>query len=153
EELPAPAGRTQGEVLRRVGGGQPTLPLPPFANGQFKLEENETIVLVGQENFVREQKAGELEAQLAAAYPTRAPRFRSMAWEADTVYEQWRDLNFGPWAAQIEAAGATIIVAQFGQIEALDGPGRLTEFTAAYHRLLDQLATRTRRLVLISPMP
>jgi hypothetical protein len=76
-----------------------------------------------------------------------------MAWEADTVYEQWRDLNFGSWARQIESANATIIVAQFGQMEALDGAARLPEFVVAYHRLLDQFAARTRRLVLVSPMP
>ncbi len=30
---------------------------------------------------------------------------------------------------------------------------RLPEFTAAYHRLLDQFAARTKKLVLVSPMP
>ncbi len=153
EELPTPVGRTPSEVLRRFGEGQPIIPLPPFPAGKFQLVSNETVVLIGQENFVREQKAGELEAQLASAFAGKAPRFRSMAWEADTVYEQWRDLNFGPWAGQVESAGATVIMAQFGQIEALDGVRRLAEFTTAYHRLLDQFATRTRRLVLISPMP
>lgn len=153
EEGPAVAGKTQAEVLRRFGDGQPGLPAPPFPAGVFQVTPGETIVLAGQENLVREQKAGELEALLANALAEKAPRFRSMAWEADTVYEQWRDLNFGPWAAQLEAAGATMVIAQFGQIEALDGPGRLTEFTAAYHRLLDQFATRTRRIVLLSPMP
>ena len=153
EELPAPAGRTQAEVLRRFGEGQPGLALAPFPDGKFQLGPNETVVLIGQENFVREQKAGELEGQLASAFAEKAPRFRPMAWEADTVYEQWRDLNFGPWAGQIESAGATVIMAQFGQMEALDGVKRLAEFTAAYHRLLDQFATRTRRLVLIAPMP
>ncbi len=153
EELPVPAGRTQAEVLRRFGDGQPALPLAPLPDAKFQLGANETVVLIGQENLVREQKAGELEAQLAAAFAEKQPRFRPMAWEADTVYEQWRDLNFGSWAGQIESAGATVIMAQFGQMEALDGVKRLAEFTAAYHRLLDQFAPRTRRLVLIAPMP
>ncbi len=153
EELPAPAGRTQTEIFRRFGEGQPRAALAPFPDGKFQLGSNETVVFIGQENFVREQRAGELEAQLASAFAEKAPRFRPMAWEADTVYEQWRDLNFGPWAGQIESAGATAVIAQFGQMEALDGVGRLSEFTAAYHRLLDQFATRTRRLVLIAPMP
>jgi putative membrane-bound dehydrogenase-like protein len=153
EELPAPAGRTQAEVLRRFGEGQPALPLPPWPDGKFRLQDRETIVLLGQENFVREQKAGELEGLLTTAFPRQAPRFRSMAWEADTVYEQWRDLNFGPWSGQLEAANATAVLAQFGQMEALDGTNRLAEFTVAYHRLLDQMAGRTRRLVLIGPMP
>lgn len=153
EEFTPSAERTATEVMHRFGDGQPALPASPFPNGRFQLGAGETVVLVGQENLVREQKAGELEAQLASAFGDRAPRFRSMAWEADTVYEQWRDLNFGPWAGQIESAGAKVVMAQFGQMEALDGVGRLAEFTAAYHRLLDQFATRTRRLVLIAPMP
>src|SRR5262249_11839867 len=87
------------------------------------------------------------------AFAGKRPRFRSMAWQADTVYEQWRDLNFGSWAAQLETAGATMVIAQFGQMEALDGVGRLPEFTAAYHRLLDQFSLRTGRVVLVSPTP
>ena len=51
-----------------------------------------------------------------------------MAWEGDTVYEQWRDLNFGSWAQQLDTASATIVAAQFGQVEALDGVARLPEF-------------------------
>jgi putative membrane-bound dehydrogenase-like protein len=153
EELPNPTVPTQGEILGRFGEIELKAPIPAFPNGTFEVQTNEVIVLVGQENFVREQKAGELESRLASAFAEKRPRFRSMAWQADTVYEQWRDLNFGSWAAQLETAGATMVVAQFGQIEALDGVGRLPEFTAAYHRLLDQFAGRTRRLVLVSPIP
>lgn len=153
EELPASAVPPEAEILSRFGRAQPGLPIGPFADGKFALGTNEVVVFVGQENSVRESKAGELEALLASAFAAKAPRFRSMAWEADTVYEQWRDLNFGSWARQLEAAGATIVVAQFGQMEALDGVARLPEFTAAYHRLLDQFAARTRKVVLVSPMP
>jgi putative membrane-bound dehydrogenase-like protein len=153
EELPNPNVPTGTEVLSRFGDGQPTIPLPPFANRKFALGEKDIVVFVGQENFVRDQKVGEIESMLASAFAAQNPRFRSMAWEADTVYEQWRDLNFGSWARQLETAGATMVVAQFGQMEALDGVKRLPEFIAAYHRLLDQLAARTRRLVLVSPMP
>jgi len=153
EELPKPSVPTVTEVLSRFGDGQPGAPLPPFANGRFTLDEKDVVVFVGQENFVRDQKAGEIESMLASAFAAQNPRFRSMAWEADTVYEQWRDLNFGSWTRQLETAGATVVIAQFGQMEALDGVKRLPEFVAAYHRLLDQFAGRTRRLVLVSPMP
>ena len=153
EELPDPVVPPQGEILSRFGRAQPSVPLAPFDAGEFSLGEGEVVALVGQENLVREQKAGELEAMLASAFAAQRPRFRPMAWEADTVYQQWRDLNFGDWSQQLETAGAGIVIAQFGQMEALDGVGRLPEFRAAYHRLLDQFASRTRRLVLISPMP
>jgi putative membrane-bound dehydrogenase-like protein len=153
EELPAPGIPTEAEILSRFGEGQPVAPLPAFPGGQFQLIDNEVAVFIGQENFVRDGKSGELESRLTAQFASKRPRFRTMSWEADTVYEQWRDLNFGAWTPQLERAGATLVIAQYGQMEALDGPGRLTEFTAAYHRLLDQFAARTRRLVLVSPMP
>ena len=153
EELGRPAIPAESEVLGRFGDAQPMLPPGPFEEGRFALGQGETIAFVGQENTVRHQKSGDLEALLAVAFADQKPRFRWMGWEADTVYEQWRDLNFGAWTVQLERAGATVVVAQFGQVEALDGVGRLPEFVAAYHRLLDSLAQRTRRLVLVSPMP
>ncbi len=153
EPLEKPLVPPEADVLRRFGEGQPSVPLPPFVAGKFSVADKDVIIFVGQENFVRDQKAGEIESILALQYSGQKPRFRSMAYEADTVYEQWRDLNFGSWTRQLETAEATIVICQFGQMEALDGQGRLTEFTAAYHRLLDQFAARTRKLVLVSPMP
>ncbi|HIL71594.1 MAG TPA: c-type cytochrome, partial [Verrucomicrobia bacterium] len=143
----------EGEMLSRFGGGQPVVPYPPFEDGTFNLSNRDVVLFVGQENLVREQDAGELEAMLAVGFASQEPRFRSMAWEADTVYDQWRYLNFGSWKRQLETVEASVVVAQFGQMEAFDGVGRLTEFKAAYHRLLDQFAAVTQRLVLISPMP
>ncbi len=153
EALPASAVPPEAERLSRFGRAQPSAPLPGFAGRQFRVEPGEVIAFVGQENFVRDQKAAALEPFLALAFSDQRPRFRPMAWEADTVYEQWRDLNFGGWAEQFTAAGVTAVMAQYGQMEALDGVGRLPEFVAAYHRLLDEFATRTQRVVLISPMP
>ncbi|GDY21764.1 hypothetical protein LBMAG56_31110 [Verrucomicrobiota bacterium] len=151
--LPDSAVPGEAEILSRFGTAQPSAPLGAFSDGKFALGTNEIVVIVWQENFVRDAKAGELEALLASGFAAKKPRFRPMAWEADTVYEQWRDLNFGSWKAQLETAGATVVIAQFGQMEALDGVARLPEFSAAYHRLLDQFAARTRKLVLVSPMP
>lgn len=153
EEMSDDLVPSQAGILQRFGAAEEGRSPRPALAGKFELEANEVVVFTGQANLVREQKAGDLEALLALALRERAPRFRSMAWEADTVYEQWRDLNFGSWAEQLEAAGATVVVAQFGQVEALDGQGRLPEFIAAYHRLLDQFARSTPRLVLLSPTP
>ncbi|MBX7210080.1 MAG: DUF1080 domain-containing protein [Verrucomicrobiaceae bacterium] len=142
------------EVLGRFGNpDNAAVTLPAFKNGKFVMENEDVVVFAGQTNLVREQKSGELESVLASAYAQQKPAFRSMAWEADTVYEQWRDLNFGSWKAQLDAAGATIVVAQFGQMEAFDGVTKLPQFAAAYHRLIDQFVARTPRLVLVSPMP
>lgn len=142
------------QILRRFG--EPDAPKPelkPFKEGRFEVGDAETVVLVGQENFVREAKSGDLEARLLSAYKAKQPKIRSMAWEGDTVYDQWRDLNFGPWKGQLDSVGATTVIVQFGQMEALEGPAQLARFTSAYHRLLDEFAQRTPRLVLVSPMP
>ena len=154
EELPDDVVPEQSVIFRRFGDGEvAAAKLEPFKDGKFELKENEVLVFAGQTNLVREQKRGELEARLIAGYADKKPRFRSMAWEGDTVYEQWRDLNFGAWTGQLESAGATTVIAQFGQVEAFDGAARIPAFTAAYHKLLDEFAARTPRLVLVSPMP
>ena len=143
---------TKEIVLNRFG--QPSSswkPPVPFKEAKFDLLPDEVVVFIGQENLVREAKSGELEARLATAYAAKNPRFRSMAWEADTVHEQWRDLNFGPWKGQLESAGATTLFLQFGQTEALAGSAGLAKFKADYHRLLDELGQHTPRIVLLSP--
>jgi len=154
DALPDDLVPEEREILSRFGDpDSPGVTLPAFGDGRFALEPKEVVVFAGQANLVRDQKTGELESLLAAAYARQAPSFRSMAWEGDTVYEQWRDLNFGDWKAQLDATGASIVVAQFGQVEAFDGAAKLPQFASAYHRLIDQFASRTPRLVLISPMP
>ena len=144
---------TKEAVLNRFGEAKSAWVTPaPFKERKFDLNDNEVVVFIGQENLVREAKSGEIESRLAAAYAAKRPVFRSMAWEADTVHEQWRDLNFGPWKGQLEAAGATTLFLQFGQAEALQGSAGLAKFKSDYHRLLDELGLHTPRIVLLSPV-
>lgn len=143
---------TKETVMNRFGDVKSAwVPPASFKDGKFDLGQDEVVVFIGQENFVREAKSGEIESRLAAAFAARNPVFRSMAWEADTVHEQWRDLNFGPWKGQLEAAGATTLFLQFGQAEALAGQAGLAKFKADYHKLLDDLSRHTPRIVLLSP--
>jgi mono/diheme cytochrome c family protein/glucose/arabinose dehydrogenase len=143
---------TKGDVFNRFGEPKSAwVPPAPFKDGKFSLGQDEVVVFIGQENLVREAKSGALESRLATAFADKNPSFRSMAWEADTVHEQWRDLNFGPWKGQLETAGATTLFVQFGQAEALQGQGGLAKFKADYHKLLDDLSRHTPRIVLLSP--
>lgn len=144
---------TKGDVFNRFGDPKSAwVPPAPFKDGKFTLRQDEVVVFIGQENLVREAKSGEIESRLAAAFAAKNPVFRSMAWEADTVHEQWRDLNFGPWKGQLEAAGATTLFVQFGQADAFKGQGGLAKFKADYHKLLDDLSRHTPRIVLLSPV-
>ena len=143
---------TKETVMNRFGDVKSAwVPPAPFKDRKFELGQNEVVVFIGQENLVREAKSGEIESRLAAGFVTQNPTFRSMAWEADTVHEQWRDLNFGPWKGQLEASGATLLFLQFGQAEALHGSAGLAKFKSDYHRLLDELGRHTPRIVLLSP--
>lgn len=153
EELAADMVPEQTEILQRFGDSVVGAPVAGFKDGKFELGDDEVVVMVGQENLVREQKSGELEARLLTGLGAQGVKVRSMAWEGDTVYEQWRDLNFGSWANQLQTVGADVVVVQFGQTESFDGVGRIAEFKSAYHKFLDEVGTVTKKVVLISPMP
>ncbi|MFT4589864.1 MAG: hypothetical protein ACI8QF_003986, partial [Limisphaerales bacterium] len=137
-------GRVANELL-------PAEPKPPFKDGKFVLEPNNTVVFIGGGNLEAESKHAQIEARLTAAHPKHKLRFRNVAWEGDTVYEQWRDVNFGKWAQQLAYLKADVVFVQFGQMEALDGKVRIPEFTAAYEKLLDEFEKQTKRIVLMSP--
>ena len=62
EELQPSAIPAEAEILSRFGVAQPSVPVGAFADGKFALGTNEVVVFVGQENFVRESKAGEFAA-------------------------------------------------------------------------------------------
>ena len=68
----------------------------PFP-GKFELLPNDVVVFAGGENARVGLDLGYLETLLSLHAPGRGVRFRSMAWEGDTVYEQLRPLNVGSW--------------------------------------------------------
>src|SRR6476660_5311882 len=85
------------------------------------LKKNDVIALVGGEDMVVASEYGYLELLLTRALPDYHLRFRNLAWEGDTVFEQRRDLNFPTWEEQLDKTGATVVIAQFGQMESLAG--------------------------------
>ena len=121
----------------------------PF-EGKFELAAGDVVALVGGANLAAENETGFLETQLILGAPVRV---RNLAWEGDTVFEQRRDLNFGPWKRYLERAGANVVFVQFGQMESLKGEAGLPAFRDAYAKLLDQVSERTKRVVVLSPTP
>ena len=95
------------------------------------LKPNDVIALVGGEDMVAASEYGYLELLLTRALPEYKLKFRSLAWEGDTVFEQRRDLNFPTLEQQLDKIGATVVIAQFGQMESLAGKEKLPEFIAA----------------------
>ena len=111
------------------------------------------VALVGGEAMLAAAEAGYLEAEILRELPGRQLRFRCLAWEGDTVFEQRRDLNFPTIESQIDQVAASVVVAQFGEMESLAGESKLGEFVAAYEGLIDRLAAGgKRRVVLVGPL-
>ena len=104
---------------------------------QLSLQPSDTIVFIDGTNTVRADRHAYLETLMTAAHAELELQYRNLAWEADTVFEQRRPLNFGDWQQQLERAGADVLFVQFGQQEALSGSGNIEEFAAAYRALLD----------------
>jgi len=123
------------------------------------LRPGDVVAFVGGTDLVRMQKAGRVEAALTHRYRGAKPRFRDLAWEGDTVYlqttvaERWRRQAFGDLRGQLKKVEATVVIAQFGKMESLDGADRLEDFTKAYDQLIDQFSADGRRVVLLAPSP
>jgi hypothetical protein len=125
------------------------------ANGADRFfKKDDVIAFVGGEDMVVSSEDGFLETLLTRALPDYHLRFRNLAWEGDTVYAQFRDLNFPSWEEQLDKIGATVVVCQFGQMESLDGKDKLPEFIDAYQKLLGRFrGTKNRRIIIITPTP
>jgi putative heme-binding domain-containing protein len=146
----------------------------------FELKPNDVIALTGGSNMERTRFNGYLQTSLIASKPELRIKVRNFGWEGDTVFEQWRDggnyQNLEPkraqsekrisaetgtdswrqqrdWKQQLSEVGATVVLAQFGQMESLAGVEKLPQFIAAYERLIAEFADEGRRVVLVAPVP
>lgn len=119
----------------------------------FRLTPNDCVALVGGANFERTRFNAFLQTHLLAVPDVKPLRVRNLAWEGDTVFEQWRDVNFPGLVQQLEQLGANVVLVQFGQMECLSGGERLPDFVQAYERLLSGIERPARRIVLFSPQP
>jgi putative heme-binding domain-containing protein len=126
----------------------------PAASSPAGIEPGAVVALVGGANFERSRFHPALQtAWMGLGADRRPARVRNLAWEGDTVFEQWRDVNYPSLAAQLDQVGATVVLMQFGQMEALGGEPDLERFLAAYGKLLDAVGKTGRRIVLVTPTP
>ncbi len=125
----------------------------------LKLREGDVVAFAGGTDMVRMQSEGRLEAALTHHSLEASPKFRDLAWDGDTVYfqstvgERWREEAFGNWNSQLNRVGATVVIAQFGKIESLEGGERLPAFIEAYGKLIDSFSSGGRQVLLLGPSP
>ena len=104
------------------------------------LKAGDVVALVGGEDMVALAEEGWLETLVTWAQPRDRIRFRSLAWEGDTVFEQRRDLNYPTLETQLDRMGATVVICQFGKMESFAGKEGVAAFTEAYEKLLARLS-------------
>ncbi|MEE3373037.1 MAG: PVC-type heme-binding CxxCH protein [Planctomycetota bacterium] len=131
----------------------------------FELVRDDVVVFLGGTDMVHLQQSGHLEAILTRAFASQQPKFRDLAWEADTVFrqgtviERWRqdghgDLDgFGDLEQQLKSLGTTVVIAQFGRLGAMAGDSGLVDWTDGYSQLVGKLSRGARQVVLVSPVP
>ncbi len=124
---------------------------PPESPGFF--QSDDVVALVGGEDMVVLRDEPEFELLVLRQPGLATVRFRNLAFEGDTVFEQFRELNFPAWENQMQSVGATVVVAQFGKMESLAGPDGVADFAAAYEKLIDRLAGGNRRVLLLAARP
>jgi hypothetical protein len=121
------------------------------ADTSLIFQTNDTVAFLGAADVVAAQQSGHLESLLAIACRGKDVRFRNLAWEGDTVFEQPRDFGFPTLLSTVQKSAATIIVVQYGRVEALNE--KTAEFAPAYRKWLDGLAIQSKRIVLVTPVP
>jgi hypothetical protein len=123
------------------------------AEPAFQLSDGDVVAFVGGANVVAAQETGHLETLLTLEFPAGI-RYRSLAWEADTVFARPRDLLFPPLPHHLQRMSCTVIILQFGQAESLQGKENVRAFKDAYRKLLHELLQDgDRRALLVTPPP
>ncbi len=116
------------------------------------LKKDDVVALVGGEDMVALAEEGWLETLVTWAQPKDRIRWRSLAWEGDTVFEQRRDLNYPTLETQLDKMGATVVLCQFGKMESFAGKEGVAAFTEAYEKLIARLSgEKKRRIALVLP--
>ncbi len=137
-------------------------PAPPFSEGKFSPGPGETIALIGGTNTFDLQKSPYLETLLQLSYPELDLKVRNLVWQGDTVLHQTRprfyftktgDKQPGSVPDQRQRVAPGIVFVNFGKMESLEPGDSLANFLKAYRTFLDQLQSRTRRIILFSPTP
>ncbi len=129
------------------------------AQSKLQLTQADVVMFSGGTNMVRLQQAGYFESILAREFASAKPKFRDLSWEADTVFrqgsvvERWRRDGFGNRDEQLQLIAPTVVIAQFGLLESMEGDPGLAKFVAAYHDLIGSYEKQTKRIVLVSPTP
>jgi lysophospholipase L1-like esterase len=142
-------------VTAADGAGAQGTGAPPVVD----LRAGDRIAFLGDSFFERDYPRGLIETSLTVAHPEKALTFRNLGWSGDTVRGESRAYfgkaadGYGELLKSVDLVKPTVIFLSYGANESFEGSAGLDAFIADYRRLLDDLASRTGRIVLLTPLP
>lgn len=140
------------------------------SEGAVVFHNGDRVVLIGGTLIEREQRYGYWEYALTVAHPEQQISFRNLGWSGDTVWAESRGIFDPPEKGyerlieQVRELRPTVLILNYGNNEAWDGPAGLERFIAQYRRLMGDLTAVTSshastsggpsvRVVLLGPLP
>lgn len=150
---PLAAALLLGALLFPIRRGSAQAQDPP----RFFLEDGDAVVLAGDALVENAQHFGYIEAALTVR--RSGLTFRNIGWSGDTVFGEAREhythppTGFEHLVEQLTSPKPAVAVLAYGGGLAFENDDALSEAVDGYHALLDTLAARDIRCVLVSPVP
>ena len=135
---------------------------PPAAELQepgITLQDGDRILFIGDSFFEREYRFGLIETALTVSHPDKRLTFRNLGWTGDNVWGEARAYfgkppdGYDDLLKFVDLAKPTVILVGYGANESFAGEQALEGFLEQYRRLLGDLSARTKRIVLLTPLP
>ena len=121
------------------------------------LSDGDRVTLIGGTLIERAQQYGYWETVLTCRYPARRITFRNLGWSADDVKaEAWSGFDtpvegFARRTQRVAETDPTVVVVALGMAESFTGPRGVSHYVDGLNRVIDTLAARDARVVLMSP--
>ncbi len=121
------------------------------------LKPNDRVALVGGTFIERMQTTGALEAELQTRRPDWKLSVRNLGWSGDDVHGVARkvfgnaDQGFQRLMRDLQVADPTVVIIAYGFTEASDGDDAVDRFQPGLQKLIANLQSQQRRIVLVKP--
>ncbi len=122
------------------------------------LKAGDRVAVLGGTFVEQMQLSGAVEAQLQCRRPDWRLSFRNLGWSGDDVHGIARKVfdspedGFKRLLRDVDTAGASVVLVAYGFSEASDGAEAVEQFEPGLRRLIGELKTEERRVILLTPV-
>lgn len=122
------------------------------------LKAGDRVAVLGGTFVERMQLSGAVEAQLQCRQPDWRLSFRNLGWSGDDVHGIARKVFSSPedgfkrLVRDVDTAEASVVLVAYGFSEASDGAEAIERFERGLRRLIGELKTEKRRVILLTPV-